>query len=97
MVIVTTFEGNQQEFHHYWCPLMYKHQECEFHVTGKFVYPKDLTNLKVNQTTHKAGPVLRLPINMLPTYRAMIELQKKPKDWVGNVDDIGKDWFYVLG
>ncbi len=74
---------------------MYKHQECEFHVSGKFIYPKDLKNLKVNETKVKEGPILKCNINHLPTYRAMIELQKKPKSWIGNTADLG-DWFYIL-
>lgn len=95
MVIITTFEGDQKSFHHYWLPLMYKHQECEFHVSGKFVFPKDLKNLKVNAVETGSGPVLKCPIHKLPTYRAMIELQKKNKDWIGTDEDIG-DWFYSI-
>lgn len=99
MVIITTFLGDQKPFHHYWLPLMYKHQECQFHVSGKPVAPKDLKNLHLNQTLeykNQPGPILKLPINIIPTYRAMIELQKKPANWIGNWEDIGKEWFYVL-
>ena len=50
MVITLKFEGQQQLFHYYWLPLMYKHNECKFVVedkTSKLVYPKDVNNLEV--------------------------------------------------
>ena len=96
MVIITTFEGNQKAFHHYWLPLIYKHQECEFRISGKFVYPKDLKNLKVNSVDENGGPILKCPINKVPMYRGMIELQKKNKNWIGTPEDLG-DWFYDVG
>ena len=48
MNIVTKFDISQKKFHHYWLPLMYKHQECTFYITAShgFIYPKDLNNLK---------------------------------------------------
>lgn len=94
MVIVTEFKGDQKSFHHYWCPLMYKHQECQFYVKGEFIYPKDLKNLHVNQEP-KGGPILNCPIDKIPQYRGMIELQKKEKNWSGSHEDIG-DWFYSV-
>lgn len=95
MVIVTEFKGDQKSFHHYWCPLMYKHQECSFYIKGEFIYPKDLKNLHVNKEP-KGGPILNCPIDKIPQYRGMIELQKKDKNWKGTEKDIG-DWFYDLG
>ena len=97
MVIITTYQGDQRSFHHHWCPLMYKHQECEFRISGKFVYPKDLKNIKVNSVDESGGPILKCPIDKIPTYRAMIELQKKPKNWIGTWLQIGEDWFYDVG
>jgi len=96
VVIITTFEGNQKAFHHYWLPLIYKHQECEFRISGKFVYPKDLKNLKVNSVDENGGPILKCPIDKVPMYRGMIELQKKNKNWIGTPEDLG-DWFYDVG
>lgn len=95
MVIVTEFKGDQKSFHHYWCPLMYKHQECSFYIKGEFIYPRDLKNLHVNKEP-KGGPILNCPIDKIPQYRGMIELQKKDKNWKGTEKDIG-DWFYDLG
>lgn len=74
---------------------MYKHQECQFYVSGKFVFPKDLNNLKVNSTDQPKGPVLKCPINKIPTYRAMIELQKKDKSWIGTDEDLGERFYEV--
>ena len=88
MVIQTVFDGKQKKFHTYWLPLMYKHQECEFHVEGKFVYPKDVKNLKVGISS-ATGPTLKCPMNKIPTYKAMIELAKKPKEWIGTPEDLG--------
>jgi len=103
MVIITTYVGDQKEFNRFWCPLMYKHQECKFFISGgpKFVYPKDLNNLHVNSTLHivgqKEGPILKCPIEKIPTYRGMIELQKKEKSWIGGVAELGDKWFYDVG
>lgn len=94
MVIVTEFKGDQKSFHHYWCPLMYKHQECQFYIKGEFVFPKDIKNLHVNEEP-KGGPILHCPIEKIPQYRGMIELQKKEKNWSGTPEDIG-DWFYSV-
>ena len=47
MVITLKFNGEQQLFHYYWLPLMYKHNECKFIVedkTTKMIYPKDIDN-----------------------------------------------------
>ena len=96
MVIITTFEGNQKKFHTYWLPLMYKHQECQFYVSGKFTYPSDLKNLHVNKTRElKSGPILRCSINNVPTYKAMIELQKKSKNWVGTEKELNEKFYEV--
>ena len=96
MNIVIKYNGRQKLFHHYWLPLIYKHQECEFRISGKFVYPKDLKNLKVNSVDENGGPILKCPINKVPMYRGMIELQKKNKNWIGTPEDLG-DWFYDVG
>ena len=96
MVIISTFEVNQRAFHHYWLPLIYKHQECEFRISGKFTYPKDLKNLKVNTVDTGGGPILKCPIDKVPMYRGMIELQKKDKNWIGVPEDLGS-WFYGVG
>jgi len=74
---------------------MYKHQECSFYIKGEFIYPRDLKNLHVNKEP-KGGPILNCPIDKIPQYRGMIELQKKDKNWKGTEKDIG-DWFYDLG
>lgn len=74
---------------------MYKHGECEFHVSGKFVYPSDLKNLKVNSSNVGKGPILKCPMNKLPTYRAMIELQKKPSNWVGTDIDLDQKFYEI--
>ena len=99
MVIISTFKGDQKGFNRAWCPLMYKHQECQFFITAgpKFVYPKDLKNLHVNAVDVPNGSVLKCSIGMVPTYRGMIELQKKPKDWIGSANDLGLEYFYELG
>jgi len=82
MMIITQFEGKQKIFHHYWLPLIYKHNECQFCVedtTRKFAYPKDIKNLQVVTDLNKVklkGPVLYCPMNKLPTYKAMINLQQ---------------------
>ena len=101
MVIISTFVGDQKLFNRVWCPLMYKHQECQFYITAgpKFVYPKDLQNLHINSGLNigqKDGPILKCPIELIPTYRGMIELQSKPSTWIGRQDDLGIDFFYKL-
>lgn len=72
---------------------MYKHQECQFYISGDFIFPKDIKNLHVNKEP-KGGPILHCPIDRIPTYRGMIELQKKNKNWSGTDKDIGEEWFY---
>ena len=101
MVIVTTFIDDQKTFNRAWCPLMYKHQECQFFISAgpKFVYPKDLKNIHINKVLHNTsedGPILRCPIEIIPTYRGMVELQSKDKSWVGGPVDLGKIYFYTL-
>ena len=95
MVIVSSFDGNQKKFHSYWLPLMYKHQECEFHVSGKFVFPSDLKNLHVNKVEHGKGPVLKCPMDKVPTYKAMIELQNKSPKWIGTPEELGEKFYEV--
>ena len=73
---------------------MYKHPECTFYVSGEFIFPKDISNLKVN-TGAKRGPLLECPMNRVPSYSAMIELQKKAKDWRGTNEDL-KSRFYEV-
>ena len=34
-------------------------------------------------------------INKIPTYRAMIELQKKDKSWIGTDEDLGERFYEV--
>lgn len=97
MKIVTTFEGNQKHFHWYWLPLMYKHQEVTFYVQAphKFIYPKDVKNLKINEVPKGDGPTLNCPMNLLPTYRAMEQFAKKKKDWTGTPEDLGERFYEV--
>ena len=97
MVIITTFNGIQKMFHTYWLPLMYKHQECDFYVTGKFVYPRDLPNLKINKTDveNLKGPILKCPMEKIPTYIAMIKLQSMKPNWIGTPEELGER-FYEL-
>jgi len=99
MVIISTFAGDQKAFNRAWCPLMYKHQECQFFITAgpTLVRPKDLNNLHVNAIDVPSGPILKCSIDIIPTYRGMIELQKKSKDWIGSEKDLGEHYFYVLG
>ena len=83
MVITLKFEGQQQLFHYYWLPLMYKHNECKFVVedkTNKIIYPRDIDNLQVvaNINNFKLRqPILHCKMNKVPTYKTMIEFQKK--------------------
>ena len=103
MVIISTYVGDQKDFNQHWCPLMYKHQECQFYITAgpNLVYPKDLKNFHLNSGLHitgqKDGPILKCPIERIPTYRGMIELQKKPTSWIGRPEDLGEEvLFYDL-
>ena len=55
MVITLKFEGQQQLFHYYWLPLMYKHNECKFIVedkTTKMIYPNDVDPFGVINQVH---------------------------------------------
>lgn len=92
MVIVTKFNGNQLLFTRYWCPLMYKHQECKFVVINPLdevilEYPKDLENLEVvsdiDFSKFKTA-VLECPMEKLPTYKAMIIFQRLSEPLVAN-------------
>ena len=93
MVITLKFEGQQQLFHYYWLPLMYKHNECKFIVedkTTKMIYPKDIDNLEVVTNINNVKlrmPVLHCQMNKVPTYKTMVELQKKR---AGEYTDLGK-------
>lgn len=73
---------------------MYKHPECTFYVSGEFVFPKDISNLKVNKAA-TGGPLLDCPMNRVPSYSAMIELQKKANNWRGTNEDL-KSRFYEV-
>ena len=93
MVITLEFDGQQQLFHYYWLPLIYKHNECKFIVedkTTKMIYPKDIDNLEVVTNINNVKlrmPVLHCQINKVPTYKTMVELQKKR---AGEYRDLGK-------
>jgi len=62
---------------------MYKHNECKFIVedkTTKMIYPNDVPNLEVTSNINNVKithPVLHCQINKVPTYKTMIEFQKK--------------------
>ena len=62
---------------------MYKHNECKFIVedkTTKMIYPNDVGNLEVVTNINNVKlrqPILHCEINKVPTYRTMIEFQKK--------------------
>jgi len=66
-------------FHHYWLPLIYKHQECKFFVEGdieKMIYPKDVPNLHVTKKVNKDNmkkPIMYCNIDQVPTYKTMID------------------------
>ena len=83
MVIVIKYDGRQQLFHHYWLPLIYKHQECTFFVeddTEKIIYPSDIPNLNVTKQVNKdklKEPVMYCNIDRVPTYRTMIDFNHK--------------------
>ena len=93
MVITLTFEGQQQLFHYYWLPLMYKHNECKFIVedkTTKMIYPNDVGNLEVVTNINNIKlrqPILHCEINKVPTYKTMIEFQKKKS---GEYENLGE-------
>ena len=93
MVITLKFEGQQQIFHYYWLPLMYKHNECKFIVedkTTKMIYPKDVDNLEVVTNINNVKlrqPVLHCKMNKVPTYKTMVDLQAKR---AGEYEDFGK-------
>ena len=75
MVIISTYVGDQKHFNRHWCPLMYKHQECQFYITAgpNLVYPKDLKNLHINSGLHitgqSDGPILKCPIASVPLHQ----------------------------
>ena len=81
MVIVINYDGRQQMFHHYWLPLIYKHQECTFWVEGdteKMIYPSDISNLNVTKRVDRdklKNPVMYCNIDKVPTYRTMIDFK----------------------
>lgn len=71
---------------------MYKHNECKFVVedkTNKIIYPRDIDNLQVvaNINNFKLRqPILHCKMNKVPTYKTMIDLQKKQ---AGEYEDYG--------
>tara|TARA_B100000927_G_scaffold274573_1_gene253897 strand:- start:329 stop:640 length:312 start_codon:yes stop_codon:yes gene_type:complete len=93
MVITLKFDGQQQLFHYYWLPLMYKHNECKFIVedkTTKMIYPKDVPNLEVISNINNVKitqPILHCQMNKVPTYKSMIEFQKKK---AGEYESLGE-------
>ena len=72
---------------------MYKHNECKFIVedkTTKMIYPNDVGNLEVVTNINNVKlrqPILHCKINKVPTYRTMIEFQKKKS---GEYEDLGE-------
>ena len=72
---------------------MYKHNECKFIVedkTSKLVYPKDVNNLDVIANINNVKlrqPILHCNMNKVPTYRTMIEFQKKKS---GEYENLGE-------
>lgn len=72
---------------------MYKHNECKFIVedkTTKMIYPNDVGNLEVVTNINNVKlrqPILHCEINKVPTYRTMIEFQKKKS---GEYEDLGE-------
>lgn len=97
MKIVTVFDGQQKKFHWYWLPLIYKHQEVTFYVQAPrgFIYPKDIKNLKVNEIAGGKGPILKCPMNRVPTYRAMEKFSKMGKDWNGSDTELNERFYEV--
>lgn len=72
---------------------MYKHNECKFIVedkTTKMIYPNDVGNLEVVTNINNVKlrqPILHCEINKVPTYRTMIEFQKKKS---GEYENLGE-------
>ncbi len=72
---------------------MYKHNECKFIVedkTTKMIYPNDVGNLEVVTNINNVKlrqPILHCKINKVPTYRTMIEFQKKKS---GEYENLGE-------
>ena len=77
MNIVIKYNGKQKLFHHYWLPLIYKHNECMFYVEDKndsLIYPSGIPNLKVVIDISKEklkGKTLYCNIYKVPTYKTM--------------------------
>ena len=71
---------------------MYKHNECKFVVedkTNKIIYPRDIDNLQVVANINNLKlrqPILHCKMNKVPTYKTMIDLQKKQ---AGEYEDYG--------
>ena len=72
---------------------MYKHNECKFIVedkTSKLVYPNDVNNLEVIANINNVKlrqPILHCKMNKVPTYKTMIEFQKKKS---GEYENLGE-------
>ena len=72
---------------------MYKHNECKFIVedkTTKMIYPNDVGNLEVVTNINNIKlrqPILHCEINKVPTYKTMIEFQKKKS---GEYENLGE-------
>ena len=72
---------------------MYKHNECKFIVedkTTKMIYPNDVGNLEVVTNINNVKlrqPILHCKMNKVPTYRTMIEFQKKKS---GEYENLGE-------
>ena len=92
MVITLKFDGQQQLIHYYSLPLIYKHNECKFideDKTTKMIYPKDVYNLEVVTNINNVKlrhPILHCKINKVPTYKTMVEFQRKK---TGEYEDFG--------
>tara|TARA_B100002019_G_C21268311_1_gene600677 strand:- start:1559 stop:1864 length:306 start_codon:yes stop_codon:yes gene_type:complete len=101
MVIVTEFEGDQKKFHFFWLPLIYKHNECNFVVkdkTGKMIFPGGITNLKVVDPDYKlrqGNVILKCPINKIPTYKAMVDLQNIKSAKTITPEELGSMFYEV--
>ena len=83
MNIVIKYNGKQKLFHHYWLPLIYKHNECRFYVEDKndsLIYPSGIPNLKVVIDISKEklkGKTLYCNIYKVPTYKTMANFDNK--------------------
>ena len=83
MNIVVKYNGKQKLFHHYWLPLIYKHNECRFYVEDKndsLIYPSGIPNLKVVIDISKEklkGKTLYCNIYKVPTYKTMANFDNK--------------------